>query len=56
MSNGAANFYKSDKAKLEKVTFKTAYKTNVVGNLHVPNDLDTSVKHPAIIVSHPMGR
>lgn len=55
MSNGAANFYKSDYAKFQKVTFKTTYKTNVVGNLHVANDLDTSVKYPAIIVSHPMG-
>src|SRR4051794_8118737 len=35
MSNGADNFYKSEKATLEKVTFKSAYKTDVVGNLHV---------------------
>ncbi|MER8753240.1 alpha/beta hydrolase [Mesorhizobium sp. M1050] len=55
MSNGADNFFKSDKATLEKVTFKSAYKTNVVGNLHVAKALNRNAKHPAIIVSHPMG-
>lgn len=55
MSNGADNFYKSDKATLEKVTFKSAYKTDVVGNLHVAKALNRNAKHPAIIVSHPMG-
>ncbi|PSJ57485.1 alpha/beta hydrolase [Kumtagia ephedrae] len=55
MSNGADNFYKSDKATLEKVTFKTAYNTDVIGNQHVAKNLDRNAKHPAIIVSHPMG-
>ncbi|WP_082443324.1 MULTISPECIES: alpha/beta hydrolase [unclassified Sphingomonas] len=55
MSNGAANFYKSDTATLEKVTFKSAYNTNVVANQHVAKTLDRNAKHPAIIVSHPMG-
>lgn len=55
MSDGAENFYKSDKTTVETVTFKTAYQINVVGNLHVPNGLDRNAKYPAIIVSHPMG-
>lgn len=55
MSNGADNFFKSDKATLERVTFKTAYKTDLVGNRHVLKTLDMTKKHPAIIVSHPMG-
>jgi len=52
---GADNFFKSDKATLEKVTFKTAYKSDVVGNLHIAKNLDRNAKNPAIIVSHPMG-
>lgn len=55
MSNGADNFFKSDKATLEKVTFQSAYKTDVAGNLHVAKALSRNVRHPAIIVSHPMG-
>jgi fermentation-respiration switch protein FrsA (DUF1100 family) len=55
MSNGANNFYKSDKVTLEKVTFKTQYQTNVAGNLLVPNNLNRSARHRAIVVGHPMG-
>ncbi|TWF58209.1 alpha/beta hydrolase [Neorhizobium alkalisoli] len=55
MSNGAANFYTSDKVTFHKVTFKTQYQTNVAGNLYLPKDLDRTVKSPAIIVGHPMG-
>lgn len=55
MSHGANNFYKSDAVLLEKVTFKSLFKTNVAGNLFVPKDLDRSAKHPAIVVGHPMG-
>jgi uncharacterized protein len=33
MSNGANNFYTSDKVNLQKVTFKDQYQMNVAGNL-----------------------
>lgn len=55
MSNGADNFYKSDKVTLQKVTFKNQYQLSVVGNLFIPNDLNKTAKSPAIIVGHPMG-
>ncbi len=55
MSNGASNFYTSDKVSLHKVTFKTQYQTSVAGNLYLPKDLDRAAKSPAIIVGHPMG-
>jgi fermentation-respiration switch protein FrsA (DUF1100 family) len=55
MSHGANNFYKSDKVTLEMVTFKTQYQTDVAGTLFVPNDLNRSARHRAIVVGHPMG-
>lgn len=55
MSNGANNFYKSDKVTQQKVTFKNQYQMNVVGNLFIPSGLDKAARSPAIIVGHPMG-
>src|SRR6516225_9451276 len=55
MSNGADNFYKSDKVTAQKVTFKNQYNMTVAGNLFIPKNLDRSAKHPAIVVGHPMG-
>ncbi|ALR06558.1 alpha/beta hydrolase [Xylella fastidiosa] len=55
MSNGADNFYKSDKVTVQKVTFDNQYKMKVVGNVFVRNDLNRSQKHAAIVVGHPMG-
>jgi uncharacterized protein len=55
MSNGADNFYKSDKVTTQKVTFKNQYNMNVVGNLFIPKNLNQSAKNPAIVVGHPMG-
>jgi len=55
MSNGANNFYKSDKVTIQKITFKNQYNMKVVGNLFIPKDLNQNVKNPAIIVGHPMG-
>jgi fermentation-respiration switch protein FrsA (DUF1100 family) len=55
MSNGADNFYVSDKVTVQEVTFKNQYQMTVAGNLFVPNNLDRSSKHPAIVVGHPMG-
>jgi uncharacterized protein len=55
MSNGADNFYKSDKVTTQKVTFKNQYNMDVVGNFFIPKDLNQNTKNPAIIVGHPMG-
>ena len=55
MSNGADNFYKSDKVTMHKVAFKNQYNMNVVGNLFIPKGLKQNTKNPAIIVGHPMG-
>jgi uncharacterized protein len=55
MSNGADNFYKSDKVTVQKVTFKNQYQMNVAGNLFIPKDLNQNTKNAAIIVGHPMG-
>lgn len=55
MSNGAANFYKSDKVTVQKVTFKNQYQMNVAGNLFIPKDMNRNAKNAAIIVGHPMG-
>ena len=54
-SNGADNFYKSDKVTMQKVEFKNQYNMNVAGNLFVPKGLKQNIKNPAIIVGHPMG-
>ncbi|VVN58453.1 hypothetical protein PS687_03022 [Pseudomonas fluorescens] len=55
MSNGADNFYTSDKVTVEKVTFNNQYGLQVAGNLFVPKKLAAGAKSPAIIVGHPMG-
>ncbi|MBX8574120.1 alpha/beta hydrolase [Pseudomonas cichorii] len=55
MSNGANNFYKSDKVTTQKVTFDNQYKMKIAGNLFIPKDLGKNSKSPAIIVGHPMG-
>lgn len=55
MSNGADNFYKSNKVTEQKVSFKNQYQMNVVGNMFVPKDFEQNKKYPAIIVAHPMG-
>lgn len=55
MSNGANNFYKSEKVTMQKVAFKNQYQMNTAGNLFVPKDLKPGSKSAAIIVGHPMG-
>ena len=50
ISNGANNFYKSEKVVARKVSFHNQYKMKVVGNLFTPKDLNRNAKHPAIIV------
>jgi len=55
VSNGADNFYRSDKVTMQKVTFKNLYNMNVAGNLLIPKGFKQNTKNPAIIVGHPMG-
>src|SRR3954452_6435888 len=55
MTNGADNFYKSDKVTVQKVAFKDQYQMKVAGNLYVPKDSGRDAKHAAIVVGHPMG-
>lgn len=55
ISNGADNFYTSDRVTVQKVTFTNQYQMEVTGNLFVPNDLDRNTKNAAMVVGHPMG-
>jgi fermentation-respiration switch protein FrsA (DUF1100 family) len=55
MSNGANNFYTSDKVTLERAIFKSQYQMNIAGNLYTPKNLDRNARNPAIVVGHPMG-
>ncbi|MCH6483632.1 alpha/beta hydrolase [Pseudoxanthomonas sp. LH2527] len=55
MSNGANNFYKSDRLVAEKVAFDNQYRMKVAGNLFLPKDRKPGFRYPAIIVGHPMG-
>ncbi|MFI8416263.1 alpha/beta hydrolase [Serratia sp. NPDC078593] len=55
MSDGADNFYKSDKITQQKVSFKNQYQINVVGNLFMPKGMEQNAKKPAIVIGHPMG-
>ena len=55
MSNGADNFYTSDKVTVQKVSFKNQYQMNVSGNLFIPQNRDDTTRSPAIVVGHPMG-
>jgi hypothetical protein len=54
-SNGADNFYTSDRVDVQKVSFKNQYGMNVAGNLFVPKDLNRNTKNAAMVVGHPMG-
>ena len=53
--NRADNFYRSDRVSVQKVSFRNQYQMTVAGSLFVPRTLDRRVKHPAIVVGHPMG-
>lgn len=55
LSNGADNFYKSDRVRVQRVTFKNQYGMRVAGNLFTPKTLDRKTKSPALVVGHPMG-
>ena len=51
----AGSFRGSDLVSVEKVAFSNQYHMEVAGNLFMPKDIDKGLKHPAIIVGHPMG-
>jgi fermentation-respiration switch protein FrsA (DUF1100 family) len=51
----ADNFHKSDRVTSRKVSFVDQYKMQVAGDLFMPKNLDQSVRHPALVVGHPMG-
>ncbi|MCY8918562.1 alpha/beta hydrolase [Bacillus atrophaeus] len=55
LSNGADNFYKSNKVNKKNVSFKNQYNMKVAGNLFIHKGLNQNTKNPAIIVGHPMG-
>lgn len=55
MPNDAQNFYRTDKADMQKVRFNSLYDVQIAGNLYIPRAIDQSKKHAAIIVGHPMG-
>ena len=55
MTNGADNFHKSDRVTVQKVAFKTQYRTTVTGNLILPKTLKARASYPALVVGHPMG-
>jgi len=55
MSDGADNFYKSDKVIQQKVTFKNQYQMRIVGDLFMPKGMEQRAKNPAIVIGHPMG-
>lgn len=55
MSNGANNFYTSDRVTLQKVAFRNQYQMHVAASLFIPKTLDRNEKNPAIVVGHPMG-
>lgn len=48
-------FPQSTRVDHQKVSFNNRLGINLVADLYVPNDLDRSRRHPAIIVGHPYG-
>lgn len=48
-------FPQSDRVDVEKVRFDNRLGIDLVGDLYVPADVDTTRRHPAIIVGHPYG-
>lgn len=55
MSNGANNFYKSDRVDVKSVTFQNQYNMKVAGHLFTPKNLQPNAQLAAIVVGHPMG-
>ena len=56
MSNGANNFYISDRVTVQKVTFKNQYQMKVAGNLFTPQGPDRNATEPGDRRRAPDGR
>ncbi|EMS97420.1 hypothetical protein H009_11951 [Agrobacterium tumefaciens str. Cherry 2E-2-2] len=48
-------FKQSDRVEHRKVSYVNRLGINLVADMYVPKDLDTSRRHPALIVGHPYG-
>ncbi len=48
MSNGADNFYKSDKVEVKRVTFPNQYNMGLVGHLFTPKNLAKETSWPQL--------
>ena len=48
-------FERSDKVKVEKVSYQNRYGIMVAGDMYLPADIDTDKKYPALIVGTPYG-
>ncbi|TSD92852.1 alpha/beta hydrolase [Skermania sp. ID1734] len=48
-------FPASDAVSVEKVNFGNRLGITLAGDLYMPKNIDTSVRHPALIVGHPYG-
>lgn len=55
MSNGADNFYTSDRVTKQAVRFDSQYRMKVAGSLFTPKGMAPGARAPAIVVGHPMG-
>lgn len=55
LPSGADNFYTSPNVTVRPVRFQSQYQMAVAGNLFIPNKIDRSRKHAALVVGHPMG-
>ena len=48
-------FPKSDKADIQKVSFKNRFGITIVGDLYIPKNIKKNIKYPAIAISGPFG-
>ncbi|MFC0560505.1 alpha/beta hydrolase [Halalkalibacter alkalisediminis] len=48
-------FPQSEEVTLEKVSFDNRFGIELVADMYIPNDIDSSAELPAIIVGHPFG-
>ncbi|MEE6165875.1 MULTISPECIES: alpha/beta hydrolase [unclassified Mycolicibacterium] len=54
-SKGADNFFVSAHVTADHVTFGNQFGQRLSANLFVPKDMNRADRHPALVVSHPMG-
>lgn len=51
----ADNFYRSQDATVQALTFQNQYHMDIAANLFLPKGMNRNTKHAAIIVGHPIG-